>query len=209
MKHVTPAKGPLLLVAALLGTLALAAGPPRGARPVAAPAPSASDPTEAVRQLLEGIQRFGKAEARESAAATVRPLLDVEGLARFVLGAEWSRRSAAEQSAFVALLAELLQRRAFPKAATFFEDVTIRFGETRPASEEGAEVETEVTSLEEGTVVVAYRLTRSGSAWRVADVVLDGVSLRVNLRATSQKLLREKGYAGLVENMRTKLTEKD
>jgi phospholipid transport system substrate-binding protein len=165
--------------------------------------PAASDPGPAgtVRLLLEGVTR-PEGEARDAA---LRPLLDVEGLARFVLDREWSRRTAAEQADFVSLLEALLARRAFPKAASFFGDVTVEYRgvETRP--DRTARVVTAVTSADEGTVEVAYGLTLVDQRWRIADVLLDGVSLRVNLRATSQKVLDTQGFAALVARMRRRL----
>jgi phospholipid transport system substrate-binding protein len=167
----------------------------------------AATPTDAeaertVRLLLAGVARpAGPAEAE------LRPLLDVEGLARFVLGPEWERRPARDRAEFVALLGQLLAQRAFPKAARFFAEVKVEFRGVAAGPERTARVDTTVTSPDEGTVEVAYGLSRVDDRWRIADVVLDGVSLRVNLRATSRKVLESHGYDELVARMRRRLAE--
>ena len=46
-----------------------------------------------------------------------------------------------------------------------------------------------------------------GGTWLIEDILLDGVSLRLDIRSQTQKILREESYDDLKRRLREKLNE--
>ena len=59
----------------------------------------------------------------------------------------------------------------------------------------------------EGEVDIDFRLKQSEEGWQVVDVILDGVSMRNNLRSQFYKILKKKDFKELVRRMGKKLKE--
>ena len=54
---------------------------------------------------------------------------------------------------------------------------------------------------------VGYCLELLDGTWLIEDILLDGVSLRLDLRSQTQKILREESYEELKRRLRKKLNE--
>lgn len=176
--------------------LALAVAPRTGAR-------ASEGPEEVVRHLLDVIKRI---DAGEQADAEALSLIDVQDLSEFGLAKQWQKLSPKQQKEFVDLLSNVLAVRAFPKAGSFFKDLDVSFDGVSPGKN-GTTVATSVISPEEGKVVVEYGLHRRGGEWLIYDVILDGVSLRTNIRAQFQKIISAESYGELLRKMRKKLDQ--
>jgi ABC-type transporter MlaC component len=59
----------------------------------------------------------------------------------------------------------------------------------------------------EGLISIDYQLVRHDSNWRVQDILLDDVSLALNLQSQFNKVIVENSYTELLRRMREKLTE--
>lgn len=161
-------------------------------------------PKAVVRSLLDAIKRVDAGEKKAEAEALA--LIDVQNLSEFGLGKHWQGLTQKQRKDFVALLSQLLAVRAFSKAGSFFEGLEVSYDDVSQKKDEST-VTTSVVSPEEGKVVVAYRLRRAEGRWLVFDVILDGVSLRTNIRAQFQKIIAAESYDELLRRMREKLEE--
>ncbi len=173
-------------------------------------------PARIVKQLIQAIGSFKTStngnlsaadRARNAAAArTANAILDIPGVSQWALGKHWQNRSQTEQQEFIALLAQLFEKVAYPKSAEFFTDLEITIDAERIRGER-AVVRTTVMHPKEGLVSIDYRLIRHDNGWRVRDILLDDVSLATNLRSQFNKIITEESYADLVRRMREKLAE--
>ena len=59
----------------------------------------------------------------------------------------------------------------------------------------------------EGEVDIDFRMKQSAEKWLVIDVILDGVSMRNNLRSQVYKILKKNDFNDLVRRMKKKLKE--
>ena len=57
----------------------------------------------------------------------------------------------------------------------------------------------------EGEVGIDFHLIQDGNMWQVVDVILDGVSMRNNLRSQFYKVIKKKGFDELISKMDKKL----
>ena len=108
--------------------------------------------------------------------------------------------------AFIDLLRGLLAKVAYPKSAEFFRDLDVSVIDAR-ATGKRAVVRTTVSDPKEGLISVDYRLRQQDSSWRVRDIVLDDVSLTLNLRSQCNLIITKHSYEELLLRMGKKLTE--
>ena len=176
-------------------------------------AESPSDPTvRKVEAVVEAIRGYGQAEGAN--ATKLDGLIDLDGLAQRALGAHWAKLSAAERKTFRKLLRDLFHEVAYPNAAEFFGDLALQVNGVQEddtllvLGPPGMQVvNTEVSHPEEGLVEIDFALAKVGGEWKVVDVVLDGVSLGLDIRSQMQEILAEDGYAELKRRMREKIEE--
>ena len=92
------------------------------------------------------------------------------------------------------------------EVAAFCRDLDVSVLDAR-ATGKRAVVRTTVSDPKEGLISVDYRLRQQDSSWRVRDIVLDDVSLALNLRSQCNLIITKHSYEELLLRMRKKLTE--
>jgi phospholipid transport system substrate-binding protein len=176
----------------------------------------ADSPTQLVQRLIQTIGSIKKThnghlsasdQAHNAAAAKMaNAILDIPEVSRRALGRYWKERTPTEQQEFIALLEELFAKVAYPKSAEFFSDLKVKVTDER-ITDKQAVVRTTVTRAKEGLISVDYRLSQNSDTWRVRDILLDDVSLAMNLRSQFKKIITEHSYEELLRRMREKLAE--
>jgi len=168
-----------------------------------------SDPASTVQSLLSAVSVLSETKDPKAEAEAVKQIsgtFDVAGLSQACLRKTWDELSGEERKNFVSLFQEVLEKIAYPKSAKFFTDTEVEVEEV--IREDGkAEVSTLVVHPEEGEVEVGYCLESTGGTWLIEDILLDGVSLRMDLRSQTHKILREESYEDLKRRLREKLDE--
>ncbi|HCK67754.1 MAG TPA: hypothetical protein DHW17_00575 [Nitrospina sp.] len=169
-----------------------------------------NDPQAAVQELLGEIRQIKKnLSGQEKAdnqkhAHSALVWLNVAEISKKALGKHWAKRSDSEQKRFQALLGELFLHVAFPSSAKFFAELDLMYGKTKEGKQRTV-VPLTVVHEKEGEVDINFRLTRTAGNWQVVDVILDGVSMRNNLRSKFYKVITKKGFDELMRKMEKKL----
>ncbi len=169
-----------------------------------------NDPQAAVQELLGEIRQIKKnLSGQEKAdnqkhAHSALVWLNVAEISKKALGKHWAKRSDSEQKRFQALLGELFLHVAFPSSAKFFAELDLVYGKTTEEKQRTV-VPLTVVHEKEGEVDIDFRLTRTAGNWQVVDVILDGVSMRNNLRSKFYKVITKKGFDELMRKMENKL----
>ncbi len=194
----------LLKGLAVLTALVLAVG-------VAAAPAIAGEATEAMRGTIDEVPRIladqslkqpAKAnERRQMLEKVVGERFDYEEMSRRSLGTSWTNLSDKDKHEFVSLFQTLLVNTYADKIESYTGDGVQYINER--TEKEYAEVRTKVLTGKTD-IPLDYRLLHKGSAWRVYDVVVDGVSLVNNYRGQFSKILRNGSYADLVDQLRKK-----
>ena len=191
----------LIAVCTLIGLVGLA--------PDSALADASKD---TVQQLLESITQLHhkkpltpeQQQANDTISRQAVALMGVRQVSQKTLGKYWKERSKKEQDEFVQLLGDIFRYVAFPNSSKFFGEMDIKYAATRMDGKT-ATVPIIVIHKEEGEVGLDFVLEQNSSRWRVVDVVLDGVSMRNNLRTQFYKVIKKKDYSELVRRMQKKL----
>ena len=169
-----------------------------------------NDPQAAVQELLGEIRQIKKnLSGQEKAdnqkhAHSALVWLNVAEISKKALGKHWAKCSDSEQKRFQALLGELFLHVAFPSSAKFFAELDLVYGKSKE-KKQIIEVPLTVVHEKEGEVDIDFRLTQTEEKWQVVDVILDGVSMRNNLRSKFYKVITKKGFDELMRKMEKKL----
>jgi phospholipid transport system substrate-binding protein len=132
----------------------------------------------------------------------VLPRFDFELISRYVLGRYWRQATAAQQQAFIESFRSLLVR-TYAHALLNYSDQDIRYLAVR-ADKDGDRVlvPTQVAAAGAPAIPIDYKLYRDGGgAWKVYDVVIDGISLVSTYRNNFNSQIGRVGIDGVIESM--------
>ena len=172
------------------------------------------NPEDAVKILLNEIKqivdREGLSDAEKAAnkkhSDIAISILKVPEISQKALGKYWRKHSTDQRDQFQKLLGELFVHVAFPSSAKFFSDLDLVYGKTK-SKKDMKVVPITVVHKKEGEVDIDFRMKQASEDWKVVDVILDGVSMRNNLRSQFYKILKKNDFNELVRRMKKKLKE--
>ena len=133
------------------------------------------------------------------------PRFDFQEIAEHSLGGEWHRRSSKEQTEFVKLFADFLEK-AHVRGIASNREKFIYTGER--VDETYAEVDSKLLTPKE-EIKINYMLRRLQSEWKVYDVVVEDVSLVGNYRSQFSRVISKFSYEELVRRIKQKLEALD
>ena len=167
----------------------------------------ATGPRETVESALTRVVSvFQDTELRVGRRAEVRriarQLFDFDEMTRRTLSRHWAARSHEEQTEFVALFAELLER-SYMNRLEGYADEKMTF--VSEAVDGGyATVKSKVLTQRRTETAVDYRLHIRDGRWRVYDVLIDGVSFVSTYRSQFDRIITAESYETLVSKLRQK-----
>lgn len=173
----------------------------------------AGPPTDEVKSTVDRVikiltdpQYKGEANKQERRALlreAISPRFDFEEMAKRALGAEWSRRTAEEQSEFVKIFTEFLEKTAVQNIEMYDDETFAYLAENIDGA--SAVVNGKIVTKENDEIKINYMLHRSEGEWKAFDVVVDGISFVGNYRSQFNRLIRQSSYDGLVLRIKEKL----
>lgn len=170
------------------------------------------NPQASVEQLLgeisqiktgENVSQQEKAD-NDKHSKSALTMLNVAEISKKALGKHWAKQTEADQERFRVLLGDLFVHVAFPSSGKFFAALELMYGETREKKNLKV-VPLTVIHKEEGEVGIDFHLIQAVDKWQVVDVILDGASMRNNLRSKFYKIVSKKGINELIKKMEKKL----
>ncbi len=160
-----------------------------------------------IKQIVEGekLLEDQKAENKKH-SDTALGILKIPEISQKVLGKYWRKYNSKQQNQFQKLLGDLFVYVAFPSSAKFFSDLDLIYGKSK-RKKDTVLVPFTVIHKKEGEVDIDFLLKQSSKKWLVVDVILDGISMRNNLRSQFYKILKKNDFKELVRRMEKKLKE--
>jgi phospholipid transport system substrate-binding protein len=142
-------------------------------------------------------QERSRAELRRIAA----DLFDFDEMARRTLSRHWAARTRAEQTEFVTLFMDLLERAYVGRIEAYAGEKITYVGESVDGGY--AVVRSKIiTPRARQDTAVDYRLHRRDGRWKVYDVLIDGVSFISTYRNEFNRVITASNYSGLVEALK-------
>ena len=172
----------------------------------------ADAPKAAVEQLLASITQLHhkkpltpeQQQSNDKISSQAVALMNVRLVSQKTLGKYWKARSKKEQDEFTQLLGDIFRYVAFPNSSKFFGEMEIKYAATRMDGKKST-VPITVVHEEEGEVGIDFVLEQNSRRWRVVDVILDGVSMRNNLRTQFRQVLKKKDFGALMRTMEKRI----
>ena len=148
-----------------------------------------------------------KSERRESIRSELDQRVDWATVARSSLGRHWAKRTPAEQKEFVSLFSRLLEDTCIEKFDAHHGELDKIDYLGEKIIEQYASAKIQVTTKDQVSHPVEYRLQKLGKDWRIYDVLLEGVSLVKNYRDQFDEVLAKSSYEKLVADLRAKVPQ--
>ena len=160
-----------------------------------------------IKQIVEGKDLSDvKKAANKKHSDIAASILKVPEISQKALGKYWKKHSSKQQDQFQKLLVDLFVHVAFPSSAKFFANLDMVYGESK-SKKDMTVVPITVIHEKEGEVDIDFKMKQFAKNWLVVDVILDGVSMRNNLRSQFYKILKTNDFNELIRRMENKLKE--
>jgi phospholipid transport system substrate-binding protein len=164
---------------------------------------TAEDVLEIVKSDAD-IQAGNQAKIFALAEEKILPNFNFERVSRLVLGKNWTRATAEQKATFQKEFRTLLLR-TYATALSKYQDQKIEFLPLRMTAEaKTASVKTKIIQSGGQPIQVDYALAQEDNAWKVYDIVIEGVSLVTNYRGQFSQEVRQNGLDSLIEKLANK-----
>jgi len=172
---------------------------------IVAPAQAAT-PLDYTRTTLEQARTIvaGSQPNNEKLAALsvlFGKFLDTDEMGRQALGQHWSSLTPAQQTEFLALFHELLERTYVQKLLLFENPDFVYVGEQRSGAD--AVVDTKIVTSRD-QFDIRYQLRPAGAAWMATAITVEDVSLTANLGSQLNDMLSRMSVDEVLSLMRQK-----
>ena len=163
-----------------------------------------SDPLNAIEAMVDSIlevldnQEMSLSEKKAQVSGYAHKFLSIEAMSQRTLGNYWSSATPEQRDHFVSLFTRILEE-TYLNRIDDYSGGSVRFLQQR-VRDNRAIVDTLIVA-DEIELPVQYRMVYEGGNWRVFDIVIEGVSLIMNYRASYGEIIRRQGYDGLFRLM--------
>ena len=145
----------------------------------------------------------GKKAKKEKIRSISEKMFDYTELSRRTLGQDWKKLNPSQQKEFTELYRTLLED-AYADKIVNYKDEKVIFGKENSLTEKTVEVQTTIVT-KKADIPINYRVILKEGAWRVYDVVIEGVSLINNYRSQFREILANKSPEVLLDTLRKKV----
>ena len=129
------------------------------------------------------------------------PNFNFDKVSRMVLGKNWTKATPEQKTAFQAEFRSLLIR-TYATALSKYRNQVIEYKPYRKANESNiASVKTLIVQSGGQPIAVDYTLEKHADAWKVYDIVIEGVSLVTNYRGQFAQEIRTNGLDSLIKKL--------
>lgn len=134
----------------------------------------------------------------------ILPNFNFDRVSRLVLGKNWTRATPEQKAAFQTEFRTLLLR-TYATALSKYKNQTIEYKPLRMA-DAATTVSVKTQILQQGgqPIEVDYSLAKEADAWKVFDIVIEGVSLVTNYRGQFAQEIRQNGLDSLIKKLADK-----
>ena len=150
------------------------------------------------------IRAGNRAKLIEVIEAKVLPHFNFASMTSLAMGQNWNKATPEQKKLLIEEFKTLLVR-TYASALAAYSDQRLDFRPLR-AKPTDTDVTVTVLVMQSGAqpVPIDYSMEKTGSGWKVYDVMVGGVSLVANYRTEFTATIRDSGIDALIKNMQTK-----
>lgn len=148
-----------------------------------------------------------KARAKEKFRTLLLDGFDVPYIGRWVLGRYWNVATDAQKQEYLGLFEKMIVD-AYAGRFAEYSGETFKIIGVRPEGEGDNAVTTQIVRPSGPPVNVDWRVRKTGAAYKIIDVVVEGVSMGVTQRSEFASVIQTNGgqFDGLLKALRTKVS---
>jgi len=200
------------MVSKLMGTIVAALWVAALAMPATVQAATARETVETqVNKVLKALaEPESKDQTKDAKIVKIRSIVneifDYTELSKRTLGREWTKFNAPQQSEFVKLFSDLLEK-TYADRLLSYSDEKVFFEKESLLREGQAEVTSHVLTADGKKIPLDYRMVQKGGSWRVYDVIIEGISLVKNYRDQFRDILAKDSPEEVLKMLREKVAK--
>jgi phospholipid transport system substrate-binding protein len=150
------------------------------------------------------LQSGNQKKLLELVEVKVLPHFNFEGMTRLAMGRNWRAASADQQKQLINEFRTLLVR-TYTTAFTSYKNQTVDYKPVRMKAEDtDVTVQSMIKQPSGPPVAVDYAMEKTGNAWKVYNIKVEGVSLVENYRNTFNSEIQKSGVDGLIKSLADK-----
>jgi len=143
-------------------------------------------------------------EKKAQVSGKVQDFLNISSMSQRTLGNYWQGATEEQRQRFSDLFIKVLEGTYLNRIGDY-SGGEVQYLKQRVKGDK-AIIDTRIVT-EELAIPVQYKMIYSNDAWQVFDVVIDGISLIRNYRASYGEIIRKDGYEGLFALMEQKVID--
>jgi len=200
------------MVSKLMGTIVAALWVAALAMPATVQAATARETVETqVNKVLKALaEPEFKDQTKDAKIVKIRSIVneifDYTELSKRTLGREWTKFNAPQQSEFVKLFSDLLEK-TYADRLLSYSDEKVFFEKESLLREGQAEVTSNVLTADGKKIPLDYRMVQKDGSWRVYDVIIEGISLVKNYRDQFRDILAKDSPEEVLKMLREKVAK--
>ena len=181
---------------------------------IAAPATAEETPREVVSttidEVLEVLRRSDETpeQKRREIEKIAYARFDFETMGKLVLARNWKKFDDGQRESFITEFKRHLSR-SYGTRISRYEQEKVEVSGEREEKRGDVTVLTVIRGGQFEGAEVNYRMRNRQDAWRVIDVVIEGVSLVSNFRSQFQDIVSKDGPDGLIAQLKSRNDEAD
>jgi phospholipid transport system substrate-binding protein len=140
---------------------------------------------------------------RDNIWKVIRQVFDLQGIAQITLGRNWRRFTQDEKNEFTEVFGRFLGNNYVDKIQSGFSGEKVEYLDQEAVTDTKSLVKTKIVR-ESMEIPVHYKMHKTGTDWRVYDVIIEGVSLIKNYRTQFNSFLMKKTPKQLIETIKKK-----
>ena len=167
-----------------------------------------STPTSRVKDSVEKVisiiqdQTLDRDARWKQIAAVIREGFDFRSMSQSVLATNWRKATPEEQERFTEFFSQYFEETYRAKIEAYTDEKVLYKKETIRGNR--AVVEAVIVTGSTGIPVI-FKLRQDDGQWYAYDIVIEGISLVSNYRATFAAIVKNEGMDGLVNNIQTRI----
>ena len=151
-------------------------------------------------------EKLSQNEKQKKLITVFEQTVDTKWIGRFVLGRYYNTATAAQKKQYDDIYHEFLIRSYVPRFKDY-KGQKFELTETRKDGKGEYLVKTLITSANEPSIRVDYRVRDVGDSFKVSDIISEGVSLINTQRSEFGSVVSREGMDYLIEKLKERLTK--
>jgi phospholipid transport system substrate-binding protein len=147
-----------------------------------------------------------KSKAVKLAEEKVLPYVDFEYATRLAVGRAWRQASPEQHQRLVTEFRNMLVR-TYTNSISAYEGQTLKVLPSRGKGDNSADestVRTQFVRAGGQPLPIDFQMHKAGNAWKVYDIVVEGVSLVLTYRSEFDAIVKQQGIDGLIKALAQK-----